>query len=224
MKPTLIFDYDGTIHNTMVTYEYAFRSTYEWLVREGEAPARELTSGQMACWLGINSREIWRSFLPEASEEVREAAGLRVVNLMVQQAREHKAVWYPKAEQTLDRLRDAGYRMVVLSNCKIAYREAHWEEFEMGRWFSAFYDCESYHFAPKAEIVRDIVRAFPGSFIVIGDRKGDLECARAIESPFIGCGYGFGEEGELDGADEIAKSIRDLPEILQRHIFGNRVR
>ena len=34
MKPTLIFDYDGTIHNTMVIYESVFRKNYEWLVKE----------------------------------------------------------------------------------------------------------------------------------------------------------------------------------------------
>lgn len=216
MKHTLIFDYDGTIHNTMITYEYAFRGAYEWLAREGYAPERELTTEQMACWLGINSRVIWSTLLPEASEEIRERAGLLVANAMVEQTREHKAVWYPDAERVLGRLREEGHKMVVLSNCKIAYREAHWEEFAMDRWFAAFYDCESYHFAPKTEIVKDVVKAFPGPYIVIGDRHGDLECARAIHSPFIGCGYGFGGERELEGSDYIAASMAELPEIIKK--------
>lgn len=50
MKPTLIFDYDGTIHNTIVIYESAFRQCYDWLVREGYAkngrfPGNRLPAG-----------------------------------------------------------------------------------------------------------------------------------------------------------------------------------
>ena len=48
MKPTLVFDYDGTIHNTMVIYESAFRNTYEWLVNNGYSEKRELSSAQIA--------------------------------------------------------------------------------------------------------------------------------------------------------------------------------
>lgn len=31
MVKTIIFDYDGTIHNTLGIYEPAFREAYQWL-------------------------------------------------------------------------------------------------------------------------------------------------------------------------------------------------
>lgn len=220
MKPTLIFDYDGTIHDTMVIYETCFRDTFEWLVKEGYTPFRQIPSRQIAGWLGINSRDMWNSFLPELAQEVKEEAGRRVGGDMVKRVGEHKAVWYPGAEATLNQLHSAGYPMVILSNCKIAYREAHWREFSMERWFSAFYDCESYDFAPKTEIIREVQKAFPGPFIVIGDRYGDFACAQACKSPFIGCRYGFGEEGELAGADALIASIQELPEWVEKIAYG----
>lgn len=219
MKPTLIFDYDGTIHNTIVIYESAFRQCYDWLVREGYAKKREIPREQIAGWLGMNSREMWSSFMPELLTEIREEAGRRVGDAMVEQILAHRAVWYPGAAKVLDELKREGYTMLILSNCKIAYREANWKEFSMERWFSAFYDCESFEFAPKTEIIRQVQKSFPGPFLVIGDRYGDLECARACRSPFIGCRYGFAKENELDGADALADSVEELPDKIRKFII-----
>ena len=127
----------------------------------------------------------------------------------------HRAVWYPGAEEMLDTLKALGHRMIILSNCKVAYRKAHWSEFKMERWFERFYDCESYGFIPKTQIVQEIMKEYPGPYIVVGDRKNDMECAKACNSPFIGCLYGFGGEGELDGADRYADSIAELPHIIE---------
>lgn len=83
----------------------------------------------------------------------------------------------------------------------------------MKRWFERFYDCESYGFRPKTEIVQNIIREYPGPYLVIGDRKQDLECARSCGSLFTGCLYGYGDQGELDGADYLAEHVGDIPEL-----------
>lgn len=215
MKPTLIFDYDGTIHNTIIIYETAFRRCFDWLVKNGYACEQEISTAKIAGWLGMNSREMWNSFLPGLPGEIKEAASKMVGNAMVEQIREHRAGWYSGAREALDELKSAGYPMIILSNCKIAYREANWEEFHMGQWFSAFYDCESYGFAPKTEIVEKIQKIHDAPFLVIGDRRSDLECAAACKSPFIGCLYGFGSERELQGADLYACSVRELPGLIK---------
>ena len=95
MKHTLIFDYDGTIHNTMVIYESAFRNAYKWLVEEGYARERQIPSTHIAGWLGMNSRDMWNSFMPELPQKIREEASRRVGESMVKQIEEHRAIWYP---------------------------------------------------------------------------------------------------------------------------------
>lgn len=216
MKPTLIFDYDGTIHNTMVIYERAFRGCYEWLVAKGYAPRQEIPTEQIAGWLGMNSRDMWNSFLPELPEELKERASRRVGESMAKQILSHRAIWYPGAEEVLEQLKEEGYTMVIVSNCKILYHRANWNEFSMERWFAQFYDCETFGFAPKAEIIREVKKKYDMPYLFIGDRRGDLECARAWNSPFIGCGYGFGSDEELKEADAVAKSPQMLPELIHR--------
>lgn len=214
MTRTVIFDYDGTIHNTLGIYEPAFREAYGWLAEQGVVEEKQIESAQIASFLGLNSKEMWDLFLPKLDQSYKDQASRMVGEAMVRQIKEHRAVWYPGAERMLTTLKARGYHLLILSNCKIAYREAHWKEFGMERWFDRFYDCESYGFIPKTEIVQEIRKEYPGPYVVVGDRRHDLACARACESPFIGCLYGYGEEGELADADYFAKDVREIPELI----------
>lgn len=214
MRRTLVFDYDGTIHDTLRIYEPSFRMAYDWLVREGYTSRQEITTEMIAGWLGMNSKEMWNAFLPQLPQEIKDQASAMVGSGMTERIAAGYAVWYAGAEKMLDALKEAGHTMIILSNCKVAYREVNWKQFDMRRWFARFYDCESYGFVPKTEIIRHIQKEFQGPYIVIGDRRGDLECARACGSPFVGCGYGFGQNGELDGADGIADSVEQITDII----------
>lgn len=216
MRPLLIFDYDGTIHDTMRIYEQAFRDTFAYLVEQGYVEDEDIPSDRIAGWLGLNSREMWDSFQPNLDRQIKKRASRMVGDAMVEKVASHQAVWYSGAEEMLNELKREGFSMVILSNCKIAYRRAHWKEFRMERWFDAFYDCESYDFAPKTEIIKNVIPGGSSPAVVIGDRKNDMECARAIGCPFIGCRYGFGGEEELNQADYLAQSVAEIPELLRR--------
>lgn len=219
MKPTLIFDYDGTIHDTLHIYEPVMRDTYHWLAQEGYVEEKPLAQARIAGWLGLNAKEMWEDFQPQLAEEIREQAAKRNGDGMVARVRDHEARWYASAKSTLDLLKQNGYPMIVLSNCKIAYREAHWEEFRMERWFDRFYDCESYGFAPKTQIIKEILPQYDAPYVVIGDREKDLACARAADAAFIGCLYGYGSREELSGADDLIKDIGELPNVLKKLNF-----
>ena len=82
---------------------------------------------------------MWDTFLPELDQRYKDQASAIVGDSMVRQIRKHRAVWYPGAEEMLTALKNRGYHLVILSNCKVAYRKAHWEEFRMERWFEQFY-------------------------------------------------------------------------------------
>ena len=148
MVKTIIFDYDGTIHNTLGIYEPAFREAYQWLSEQYVVEEQKIETAQIAGWLGLNSKEMWDTFLPELDQRYKDQASAIVGDSMVRQIRKHRAVWYP------------------------------------------------------------------GPYLVIGDRRQDLECARSCKSPFIGCLYGYGEKGELDGADYFVKSVEEITGIV----------
>ena len=72
MKPTLIFDYDGTIHDTLHIYEPVMRDTYHWLAQEGYVEEKPLAQARIAGWLGLNAKEMWEDFQPQLAEEILE--------------------------------------------------------------------------------------------------------------------------------------------------------
>lgn len=86
----------------------------------------------------------------------------------------------------------------------------------MSRCFECFYDCESFDFAPKTQIIKEILPSNRGSIVVIGDRIKDLECAQAVGASFVGCLYGYGREGELAGAQKLITDIAQLPGVLRK--------
>lgn len=216
MKPTLIFDYDGTIHDTLHIYEPVMRHTYHWLAQEGYVKEEPLARERIAGWLGLNAKEMWDDFQPQLADEIKEQAAKRNGDGMVALVRAHEARWYANAEVVLDQLKKSGYPMLILSNCKISYREAHWKEFQMERWFDRFYDCESYGFAPKTQIIKEILPKYEAPYVVIGDRVKDLDCARAVGAAFIGCLYGYGSRQELAEADVLIEDIGELPQVLDK--------
>lgn len=212
MMDTLIFDWDGTLHNTKHLYGCAFRTAYRWLVSEGYAPQRNYTDEEVSVYLGMNSRDMWNTFMPCLPQHIKEKASDLVGKEMVAAVCAGKAELYPGAMEMLGTLKRQGFRMVFLSNCKHAYMEAHRRWFQLDRWFTGYYCCQDYDFIPKERIFPDIQKAFPGGFVVIGDRASDLKIAKVHGLASIGCAYGFGTAEELKTASLIVHDVSQIPE------------
>ena len=96
MIKTIIFDYDGTIHQTLGIYEPAFRETYQWLTEQKVAEEQKIASSKIAGWLGLNSKEMWDTFMPELDQKYKDQASKMVGERMIEQVGGHRlqqAVW-----------------------------------------------------------------------------------------------------------------------------------
>ena len=66
---TIIFDYDGTLHNSTKIYTDVFRQVYREMVAAGDAPEREFRDDEITKWLGYSVQDMWDSFQPEFSQQ-----------------------------------------------------------------------------------------------------------------------------------------------------------
>lgn len=194
----LVFDFDGTLHNTAHLYGCAFRKAYAWLVMEGQAPEREYTDEELTKWLGVSAPDMWHSFMPQLEDRVWREASSIIGQEMIRQIGQGNALLYPGITEALDQLKAEGYIMVLLSNCRHGYMEAHRLYFGLDRWFAAYFCAEDYDFRPKEDIYLEIAAAYANeSSIIIGDRDSDFQVGLKHGLPVIGCSYGFGTADEL---------------------------
>lgn len=208
----LLFDYDGTLHETMRIYGPALRMACGDLAARGLIEPRHDSDAEIAAWLGFSTLEMWRRFLPELPQPEKERSSRMIGGEMLRLVRAGQAALYPQAEETLAALKARGHTLILLSNCRQAYLEAHVQAFGLARFFSACYCCEEFGDIPKYDIFPVIYEHWPGDYVVIGDRFFDLEVALRHDLPSVGCLYGYGSAEELSAA---TYRIPSLPELLK---------
>lgn len=215
----LIFDYDGTLHNSIKIYAPAFRLAYAHLVAHSLAENKKWTDHEISRWLGFSSKDMWNAFMPDLPQNYKDECSKLIGDVMLKSVNEGKARLYPYVPEVLHRLNNDGYTLIFLSNCKNSYMQAHIDWFHLDRYFSAFYCTEDFEFLPKYEIFNTIKQKHAGNFIVIGDRFQDMEIAQKHGLKAIGCSYGYGNRQELLAATvtvtDVGEIVHSLVEIIK---------
>lgn len=212
----IIFDYDGTLHNCLLIYAPAFRAISAKLADEGLIPRRSYTDEEVGSWLGLPSAEMWATFAPQLAMEKRREASEFVYRGMISAIEAGKAQLYPGAAGVLAELKAAGHHLFYLSNCQHKYMTAHTAAFKLDTYFDAMYCAEDFGWHSKADIYPEIAAAHPSDYLMIGDRRHDMEVATTHGIPAIGCAYGYGSTDELAPATHIAASVTDIPALVAK--------
>ena len=211
---TIIFDYDGTLHDSTDNYILAFKKAYDYLVSQGKANPRTWENVEITKWLGFSSKDMWANFMPDLEENYQQVASRIIGDTLQQKVQADEAVLYPGALETMAYLKEAGYRLVFLSNCRHEYMEAHRQIFHLDRYFEGMYCTEDYNFLPKYNIFMQFKDKYEPPFLIVGDRSQDFEIGKVHQLKIIGCNYGYGTEQELKMSDIRINDIRDLKDIL----------
>lgn len=217
---TIVFDYDGTIHDTSAVYIEAFKKNYAQLVREGYAQKREFRDGEITKWLGCTASEMWNTFMPSLPDAMKKRCSERVRAYMAELISAGKSRLYDGVKETLGALKAEGRQLVVLSNCAVGYMENHRRVFGLDSLFDGYFCAETYSFRPKYEIFEYIKKEYGGEYCMVGDRHHDFDAGRKNCSLTIGCAYGFGNDEELKGADVVIGSIRELGDAVYKYEYA----
>lgn len=210
---TFVFDYDGTLHDSMKIYAPSFRKCCELMRRDGE-DVREYSDEEIKRWIGMDVNSMWNDFRPELSQEKKQEYGGFIGEYMVSLINGGRAALYGSALDAVTEAKGFG-STVFLSSCKRSYMQAHIKAFGLDRYFDGFYCTEDYGFKPKHVIFEDIKKKYDGPYVIIGDRYSDMETAVIHKTSSIGCLYGYGSEDELKNADIKVKDIDGLKRAIR---------
>lgn len=228
----MVFDYDGTLHDSIVLYAPAFRKAFSFLV--DVAPQAVIDQGYpldkfwedqaISQWLGYSKTEMWQNFMPHLRDDLKIQASRMIGDAMLELIEAGHAKLYQGVLETLSYLKKQDYTLLFLSNCSTAYMEAHKAYFQLDTYFDAFYCAGQYPKKSKAEILSYVLKtdyARDGELddeaivgYVIGDRRQDVESAVQNGFLMIGCPYGYACEGELSEADHMIDAVEALNKIF----------
>lgn len=156
-------------------------------------------------------KDMWDTFMPELSDEHKRTCAGIIGNHMRILTEKGCSKLYDGTENMLKKLKDNGHRLIFLSNCTRDYMNLHRSVHSLSNFFDEFYCTEDFGFKPKHEIFPFINQKYNDEFIVVGDRFLDIEIAVKNSLKSVGCGYGYGKNGELDSADVTINSVNEIP-------------
>ena len=210
----LIFDYDGTCYETLGIYGEAVRTAEKWANDRGYYASHSSEDRFLRKYLGVNAGDMWEEFMPDAPEDIRRQGSLIVQEGMLEGIRLNRGGLYEGIPRLLEKLKAAGHVLLILSNCTIKYRDAHWKAYGLDRWFSEFYCSEAFGGIPKEEIFKTLSKEYPGEYIMIGDRYSDMKVGYEHGFDTVACDYGYGSPEELKDARYHVKSVDELENLL----------
>ncbi|MGD0361377.1 MAG: HAD-IA family hydrolase [Bryobacteraceae bacterium] len=188
----LIFDLDGTLIDSKLDLAHAANAA------RGHMGMPPIDNERVYSYVGNGAPVLMRRVLgAEASEaQVQEA-----LEFFLEYYRDHMldyTVLYPGVRESLDRLRDAGVRMAVLTNKPVRISRAILDGLGVGGHFRQVYGGNSFEFKKPHPIgVEKLIAecgAAPDTTMMVGDSSVDMETARNARVKSCGVTYGFQPE------------------------------
>lgn len=212
----ILFDLDGTLIDSEIgitrTMAHAFRAL------EVEPPAQEI----LRSWIGPPLHASFPSLLGDDPDRI---------DLAVQHYRERfdEIGWrehevYAGIEELLMMLATRGHRLAVVTSKVSDQARRIVDHLPFGHLFDAVYGpAAGVRTSEKAALVAQALRELAGrsdDTVMIGDRRFDIEGARANSVRSIGVLWGFGSVDELRqaGADHIVAAPSELAACLQGYL------
>lgn len=213
MTEAIIFDMDGTLFQTDLILEPALETTFEILRKEkqwvGKTPVEKYRE-----IMGVPLPVVWETLCPNHSLEIREKSNEIFQQQLIIQIRENKGALYDGVEETLTLLSER-YPLLIASNGQIEYLQAIIEEYKLHWLIQHTYSIQVIPSGNKSELVQLVKteNQIQGGFVV-GDRASDIQAAKDNHLTAIGVRFDFAQENELQNADYIVNSFKDLLQVI----------
>lgn len=212
----IVLDYDGTIHDSIIIYKKGFIKAVNYLEKKGCLQDYVINDKDIKKFIGYNAKDMWENFLPKLPKKEKKYCSNLIGETMNKEIEKGNCKLYNNALKILEMLKKERYQLIFLSNCKISYMNSHIKTFKLDKYFNKFYPCEKYDFISKKDIFNKYIYNKHEQFIIIGDRKSDIEIDEYENSYSIACDYGYGSKDELKKAKFHIKDINEIPIIINK--------
>ena len=212
MKKGVIFDLDGTLWDACEAIADSW-NIYVQRVYPGSDIVLTAESVRGIC--GKTMDEFGPILFPDMEKEARDSLSEGCCAYEVEYLKDHGGQLYPGVIETMQKLKEDGYHLYIVSNCQDGYIEDFISWSGCGDLIG---DIEDYGRTGrgKADNIRLLMeRNALDCAVYVGDTQGDLDSASAAGIPFIFASYGF---GTVDAEVPAGNSVFDIPEAVEQVI------
>lgn len=210
---SIIFDFDGTLHNTIKIYYPAFASGVGILREHGFAKDFDLNEKNVSKFLGEKPNFAYDLIAKGSDKSLKEEVMKHVGKKMNENIKNGVGELYDDSIKVLDIL-SKNYDLYILSNCRESYLDLALKVYGIKKYFNKYFAAETFGFISKDEIIKKERHNIKEEIIFVGDRYHDMEAARKNKLKSIFCTYGFGSMDEGKSANYKINSIGEILNIL----------
>ncbi|ABV85573.1 phosphoglycolate phosphatase [Shewanella pealeana] len=214
------FDLDGTLIDSVPDLAAATRATLEEL----NLP---LCSDELVrSWVGNGAEMLMRRALSfalatEVSEEKLQNTMPRFMHFYKQNLQQH-SVLYAGVESVLSQLKQAGYRMAIVTNKPYEFTIPLLKAFNIHGYFDIVLGGDSLtKMKPDPLPLQHILHEWQlesEQLLMVGDSKNDILAAKAAKVASVGLtyGYNYGEDIGLSGPDAVCEQFSEITALLNQ--------
>jgi phosphoglycolate phosphatase len=163
-------------------------------------------------------KEIFRSLFGDITEKQSAALLKETRNQICEMINADKGYIYEGMPAVISEL-SKQYKLSVCSNAGIRYIDTILEHYSLKNYFEPVLTLETIGVKDKNELLKAYIlnsKTDSNNWVMVGDRKMDLDAARYNYVSFIGCLWGHGETEELEGANVLLERPESLLSAIKK--------
>lgn len=197
----VVFDVDGTLHDTFRWWSPIIRAGLQRFCREQGIDARMPSDAEAEAVVGMKDAGVWAPFLPDAHKHRWQELRAVVLPMEVEEVSRGVDYLFAGVRPLLVHLRAIGTKVALASNCRRTYMGA----MQNGQGLAAISDWQFCLDSPGVQTKTDMLRlaretAAARRVVMVGDREPDHEAARALGWPFV---WRRNQRCSIDDADAV---------------------
>ena len=212
------FDLDGVLYSTEPFLADAYRDAIERVnaLRAGSFD-RIPSSDEIFQHIGWPVPTILARLFPDANPGAVRLIYDVTLNVICDRVAAREGALFGGVPETLKTLRQRGDTLVVASNGRRRYVETVLRTYDLTALFAPVIAVDDAAVPDKRALLAAYLVRYqvsPADAIMVGDRRSDVEAARAVGCRFIGCDYGHGLRDEIEGEGPIISTFGELIDVL----------
>ena len=219
-KKLIIFDFDGTVIDSSPDLALAINHMLKTLNRDSYNP------DEIHYWVGNGAETLVKRALSgkqTIDDSLDPALCSQALEIFLDFYRQNLAVetvTYPQVHETLQILKEEGYRMAIVTNKPFAFIQPILKGLELEKYFEFYLGGDSLeqkkpHPAPLIHVCEKFNVSIEDA-VMVGDSKNDILAAKACGMQSIGLSYGYnyGEPLERENPDVVFDNFADIAKLF----------